>query len=94
MDYPGVGPQLAQWKDTNRAQFIAANDEHAFEGFRRLSQTEGIIPALESAHAVWGAMELAKELGPGKNIVICLSGRGDKVSLSKNPSLDLDETVF
>ncbi|RVD82378.1 uncharacterized protein DFL_006804 [Arthrobotrys flagrans] len=78
LDYPGVGPQLSQWKDEGRAEFIAANDEHAFEGFRRLSQTEGIIPALESSHAVWGAMELAKKLGKGKNIVICLSGRGDK----------------
>ncbi|KAF3922187.1 hypothetical protein ABW21_db0206729 [Orbilia brochopaga] len=78
LDYPGVGPQLAEWKDSGRAEFIAANDEHAFDGFRRLSQTEGIIPALESSHAVWGAMELAKKLGKGKNIVICMSGRGDK----------------
>ncbi|KAF3905704.1 hypothetical protein AA313_de0200748 [Arthrobotrys entomopaga] len=78
LDYPGVGPQLSQWKDQGRAEFIAANDDHALEGFRRLSQTEGIIPALESSHAVWGAMELAKKMGKGKNIVICLSGRGDK----------------
>lgn len=79
LDYPGVGPQLAEWKDSGRAEFIAANDEDAFDGFRRLSQTEGIIPALESSHAIWGAMKLAKEMGKGKNIVICLSGRGDKV---------------
>ncbi|KAK6345449.1 tryptophan synthetase [Orbilia javanica] len=78
LDYPGVGPQLAQWKDEERAEFVVANDDHALEGFRRLSQTEGIIPALESSHAIWGAIELAKKLGKGKNIVICLSGRGDK----------------
>ncbi|EWC48721.1 tryptophan synthase [Drechslerella stenobrocha 248] len=78
LDYPGVGPQLAEWKDSGRAEFIAANDADAFDGFRRLSQTEGIIPALESSHAIWGAMELAKKLGKGKNIVVCLSGRGDK----------------
>ncbi|KAF3933362.1 hypothetical protein ABW19_dt0204553 [Dactylella cylindrospora] len=78
LDYPGVGPQLSQWKDNGRAEFIACNDQDAFEGFRRLSETEGIIPALESSHAVWGAIGLAKQLGKGKNIVICVSGRGDK----------------
>lgn len=78
LDYPGVGPELSSWKDSKRAQFIAATDADCFEGFRRLSELEGIIPALETAHAVWGAMELAKKMGKGKNIVICLSGRGDK----------------
>lgn len=78
LDYPGVGPELSSWKDNQRAKFIAATDADAFKGFRLLSQLEGIIPALETAHAVWGAMELAKEMGEGKDIVICLSGRGDK----------------
>ena len=78
LDYPGVGPELSSWKDTERAHFIAATDAQAFEGFKILSQTEGIIPALETAHAIWGAIELAKELGKGKTIVVCLSGRGDK----------------
>ena len=78
LDYPGVGPELSSWKDSSRAKFIAATDAEAFKGFRLLSQLEGIIPALETAHAVWGAMELAREMGKGKDIVICLSGRGDK----------------
>ncbi|ODV90625.1 hypothetical protein CANCADRAFT_108493 [Tortispora caseinolytica NRRL Y-17796] len=78
LDYPGVGPQLAYWKDTGRAQFVAATDAQCLQGFRYLSELEGIIPALESAHAVWGAMELAKSLPKEKNIVLCLSGRGDK----------------
>ncbi|KAJ6017051.1 tryptophan synthase [Penicillium sp. IBT 35674x] len=78
LDYPGVGPELSAWKDSGRAKFIAATDEDALGAFRLLSQTEGIIPALESSHAVAGAVRVAKELGPGKDIVICLSGRGDK----------------
>ena len=78
LDYPGVGPELSSWKDNERARFIAATDANAFEGFRLLSELEGIIPALETAHAVWGALGLAKELGKGKDVVICLSGRGDK----------------
>lgn len=78
LDYPGVGPELSSWKDADRATFINATDAEAFVGFRILCETEGIIPALESAHAVFGAMKVAKELGEGKNVVICLSGRGDK----------------
>jgi tryptophan synthase len=78
LDYPGVGPELANWKETNRASFLAATDAQAFQGFRLLSQLEGIIPALETSHAVWGAIETAKQLGPGKDLVLCLSGRGDK----------------
>ncbi|KAJ5809471.1 tryptophan synthase [Penicillium pulvis] len=78
LDYPGVGPELSAWKDTGRARFIAATDEDALDAFQLLSQTEGIIPALESSHAVAGAVRVAKELGPDKDIVICLSGRGDK----------------
>ena len=78
LDYPGVGPELSSWKDSQRAKFISATDAQAFMGFRTLSETEGIIPALETSHAIWGACELAKEMGEGKDIVICLSGRGDK----------------
>lgn len=78
LDYPGVGPELSSWKDSQRAKFISATDAQAFIGFRTLSETEGIIPALETSHAIWGACELAKEMGEGKDIVICLSGRGDK----------------
>lgn len=78
LDYPGVGPELSGWKDADRATFVNATDAQAFIGFRTLSETEGIIPALESAHAIYGAMELAKTMQKDQNIVICLSGRGDK----------------
>ncbi|CAK7262582.1 anthranilate synthase / indole-3-glycerol phosphate synthase [Sporothrix epigloea] len=78
LDYPGVGPELAQWKDSGRAQFVAATDAQAFLGFKLLSELEGIIPALESAHGVYGAMELAKTMKPDEDVILCLSGRGDK----------------
>ncbi|KAK9448700.1 tryptophan synthase beta subunit-like PLP-dependent enzyme [Limtongia smithiae] len=78
LDYPGVGPELSQWKDTGRAEFMAATDAQALLGFKLLSELEGIIPALESAHAVYGALELAKTMTKDQDIVICLSGRGDK----------------
>ena len=78
LDYPGVGPELSSWKDSGRAKFIAANDAEALIGFRLLSQCEGIIPALESSHAIFGAVELAKTMKKGENIVLNLSGRGDK----------------
>ena len=78
LDYPGVGPELSSWKESGRATFIAATDAQAFEGFKLLSELEGIIPALESAHAIYGGVELAKSMGPDEDLVICLSGRGDK----------------
>lgn len=78
LDYPGVGPELSSWKDSSRARFIAATDAEALIGFRALSQCEGIIPALESSHAVFGVMELAKTMKAGENVVLNLSGRGDK----------------
>jgi tryptophan synthase len=78
LDYPAVGPELSSWKDSDRAKFVACTDADAFIGFRMLSQLEGIIPALETAHAIYGAMELAKGMGKDEDVVICLSGRGDK----------------
>lgn len=78
LDYPGVGPELSAWKDSHRATFTAADDGQALMGFRALAQHEGIIPALESSHAVYGVMELAKTMKKGENIVLNLSGRGDK----------------
>lgn len=78
LDYPGVGPELSNWKDSDRAIFINATDTEALIGFRALSETEGIIPALESSHAIYGAMEVAKKMKKEETIVICLSGRGDK----------------
>ena len=73
LDYPGVGPEHAFLRDTGRAEYVAAGDEEALAAFRRLAQTEGIIPALEPAHALAKALELDQEL-----ILVCLSGRGDK----------------
>jgi tryptophan synthase beta chain len=73
LDYPGVGPEHAYLRDTHRAEYVGATDEEALAAFRRLAQTEGIIPALEPAHALARAADLDAEL-----VVVCLSGRGDK----------------
>ncbi len=78
LDYPGVGPQHSLLKDTGRVNYVTANDQEAIDAFFELSRTEGIIPALESAHAVAYAQKLAKELGKEKTILVNLSGRGDK----------------
>jgi tryptophan synthase beta chain len=78
LDYPGVGPELSYMKSTGRARFTAITDEEALEGFKLLCRTEGIIPALESSHAISYAAKYAKELGKDQTIVINLSGRGDK----------------
>ncbi|KAI0006190.1 bifunctional tryptophan synthase TRP1 [Russula compacta] len=78
LDYPGVGPEHAWLKDSGRAEYVVATDEEALRGFRLCTQLEGIIPALESAHAVWEAVRLAKTLPQDQDVVLCLSGRGDK----------------
>ncbi|MDP4805026.1 MAG: tryptophan synthase subunit beta [Candidatus Nanopelagicales bacterium] len=78
LDYPGVGPEHAWLHDTGRAIYEAVNDDEAMNAFQILSKTEGIIPAIETAHALAGAMRLGQELGPDSLIVINLSGRGDK----------------
>ncbi|TIA70923.1 hypothetical protein E3P91_02841 [Wallemia ichthyophaga] len=78
LDYPGVGPEHAHLKDSGRAQYMVADDEQALRGFRLLTQLEGIIPALESAHAIWGGAQYASTLRKEDHVVICLSGRGDK----------------
>lgn len=78
LDYPGIGPEHAWLHDTGRAQYVAVTDEEAVTAFEYLSRTEGIIPAIESAHAVAHAMKLAPALDREKIIVITLSGRGDK----------------
>ena len=78
LDYPGIGPEHAYLHDLGRAEYVPVTDEEAVEAFEYLSRTEGIIPAIESAHAVSYAMKLAKELGPDKTLVITISGRGDK----------------
>ncbi|WP_251553750.1 tryptophan synthase subunit beta [Neobacillus muris] len=78
LDYPGVGPEHSYLKDSGRAQYHSISDQEALEAFQILSKLEGIIPALESAHAVAFAIKLAAEMEPGQNMVVCLSGRGDK----------------
>ncbi|KAI0797566.1 bifunctional tryptophan synthase TRP1 [Abortiporus biennis] len=78
LDYPGVGPEHAWLKDSGRAEYVAATDEEALRGFRMLTQLEGIIPALESSHAIWEGVRRAKSLPKEQHLVICLSGRGDK----------------
>jgi tryptophan synthase beta chain len=78
LDYPGVGPEHAHLRDSGRAEYVTATDEEALDAFLYLSRTEGIIPALESAHAVAHARRLAPELGSNALLVINLSGRGDK----------------
>ena len=78
LDYPGVGPEHAYLHDIGRAEYRAITDKEAMEAFALLSKTEGIIPAIETAHALAGAMKVGRELGPGATLLINLSGRGDK----------------
>ena len=78
LDYPGVGPEHAYLHDIGRAEYRAITDAQAMEAFSILSRTEGIIPAIETAHAIAGAMQVGKELGPDALLLINLSGRGDK----------------
>ncbi|MED5239267.1 MAG: tryptophan synthase subunit beta [Pseudomonadota bacterium] len=78
LDYPGVGPEHAWLKDVGRVQYVAADDNESLAAFRELTQVEGIMPALESSHALAYARKLAKTMSPDQNIVVNLSGRGDK----------------
>ncbi|HEY8420505.1 MAG TPA: tryptophan synthase subunit beta [Thermoclostridium sp.] len=93
LDYPGVGPEHAYLHDTGRAEYVAIKDEEAVEAFEYLSRTEGIIPAIESAHAVAYAMKLAPALSKDKIIVIGLSGRGDKdvASIARYRGVEINE---
>ena len=78
LDYPGVGPEHAYLKDSGRATYVPVTDQEALDAFLLLTKTEGIIPALESAHAVAHGVKVARELGPDAAVIINLSGRGDK----------------
>lgn len=78
LDYPGVGPEHAYWKDSGRVRYTAVTDDQALDAFTLLANTEGIIPALETSHALAEAVELAQKFPKDKHIVVCLSGRGDK----------------
>ncbi|MFM8758280.1 MAG: pyridoxal-phosphate dependent enzyme, partial [Methylophilaceae bacterium] len=78
LDYPGVGPEHAWLKDSSRAEYVAVTDDEAMQAFHNLCRVEGIIPALESSHALAYAEKLAKTMKPSEVILVNLSGRGDK----------------
>ena len=78
LDYPGVGPEHSYWKDAGRVNYVAATDDDSLDAFQKLATLEGILPAVESAHAIAHALKTAGDRGPDEVIVICLSGRGDK----------------
>ncbi|MDE0187317.1 MAG: tryptophan synthase subunit beta [Candidatus Poribacteria bacterium] len=87
LDYPGVGPEHSYYRATGRAQYVSISDEEAVEGFKLLSESEGIIPALEAAHAIAYLRKLAPTMDRDEIIVLCLSGRGDKdvYTINSNP---------
>ncbi len=78
LDYPGVGPEHSWLKTSERAEYVAVDDKQALEGFQSLTRSEGIIPALEPSHAIYHAMNVARELRPDQDVLVGLSGRGDK----------------
>jgi len=78
LDYPGVGPEHSFWKDSGRVEYVAATDDEALDAFRLIAEHEGIIPALETAHAVHATMQIARGMKPDQVVVINVSGRGDK----------------
>jgi tryptophan synthase beta chain len=78
LDYPGVGPEHSYWKDAGRVEYTSTTDDEALDAFRLLAEHEGIIPALETAHAVHAAVKLARGMRPAQSVVINVSGRGDK----------------
>jgi tryptophan synthase beta chain len=78
LDYPGVGPEHAQLKDSGRARYVSVTDDEALAAFRRLARLEGIVPALEPAHAVGWVQRGARDRDAGDVVLINLSGRGDK----------------
>jgi tryptophan synthase beta chain len=78
LDYPGVGPEHAYWKDSGRARYLTRTDAEALDGFQLLARTEGILPALETAHAVAALPEIVARYPRDASVIVCLSGRGDK----------------
>ena len=93
LDYPGVGPEHAHLRDIGRAEYVPVTDEEAVNAFEYLSKMEGIIPAIESAHAVAHAMKIAPKMDKDEIIMICLSGRGDKdvASIARYRGVELYE---
>lgn len=93
LDYPGIGPEHAHLHDLGRAEYVPVTDDEAIDAFEYLSRTEGIIPAVESAHAVAYARKLAPSMSEDESIIICLSGRGDKdvAAIARYKGVDLHE---
>ena len=93
LDYPGIGPEHAYWNSIGRVKYVPITDEEAVNAFVKLSKTEGIIPAIESSHAVAYCLKVAKELSKDDIIVVTLSGRGDKdcASIAKYLGVKIDE---
>ena len=93
LDYPGVGPEHAYLREIGRAEYVSITDEQAVRAFEYLSKLEGIIPAIESSHAVAAAMEIAPKMSKDETMVICLSGRGDKdvYQAARYRGVELDE---
>jgi tryptophan synthase beta subunit len=92
LDYPGVGPEHASLSADGRAEYVSATDEEALAGFKLLSVTEGIVPALEPAHAVgWLASDAGKMIPKGSSVVLTMSGRGDKDAQQVSELLDLSK---
>ena len=93
LDYPGIGPEHAYLASIGRAEYVDITDEEAVQAFEYLSKKEGVIPAIESAHAVAAAMKMAPTMSRDQSIVICLSGRGDKdvFQVARYRGVDLSE---
>ena len=93
LDYPGIGPEHAYLHQTGRAQYVPVKDDEAVEAFEYLARTEGIICAIESAHAVYEAMQIAPKMSKDDIIIVCLSGRGDKdvAAIARYKGRDLHE---
>ena len=93
LDYPGIGPEHAYLHDIGRAQYVPVTDEEAVEAFEYIARTEGIICAIESAHAVAHVMKIAKNYSGKQSIIVCLSGRGDKdvASIARYRGVDIHE---
>ena len=91
LDYPGVGPEHAWLKDTGRAQYVAVTDAEALAAFHHLTRTEGILPALESAHAVAEAIKRAPGMEPDQIMIVNISGRGDKDMMTVAAALGFEE---
>jgi tryptophan synthase beta chain len=93
LDYPGIGPEHAWLHDTGRAQYVPVTDEEAVSAFEYLARTEGIICAIESAHAVAHARKIVPQMRKDQSVIICLSGRGDKdvAAIARYRGIDLQE---